>query len=51
VPIIVSSGYGSALGGTHIGTAIRPDVLMLPKPFDIEQLRDVLARAEAQLDR
>jgi len=51
VPIIISSGYGSALDGTRIGSAIRPDVLTLPKPFDIEQLREVLARAQAQLNR
>jgi len=51
VPIIISSGYGSALDGTRIGSAIRPDVLTLPKPFDIEQLREVLAKAQAQLNR
>ena len=51
VPIIISSGYGSALDGTRIGSAIRPDVLNLPKPFDIEQLREILAKAQAQLDR
>ena len=42
---------GSALDGTRIGSAIRPDVLTLPKPFDIEQLREVLAKAQAQLNR
>src|SRR5262245_23628062 len=51
VPIIVSSGYGAALGGNRVESAIRPDVLTLPKPFDIDQLRHALDRAGAQLTR
>jgi DNA-binding NtrC family response regulator len=51
VPIIVASGYGAALGGTRVESAIRPDVLTLPKPFDIDQLKDALDQAGAQLTR
>jgi CheY-like chemotaxis protein len=51
IPIIVSSGYGDTLRSSRIESAIKPDVLTLPKPFDIEQLRAVLQRAEAQLRR
>jgi CheY-like chemotaxis protein len=51
MPIIVASGYGETLRGSRIESAIRPDVLTLPKPFDIEQLRAVLERARHQLGR
>jgi len=51
IPIIISSGYGDTLRSSRIESAIKPDVLTLPKPFDIEQLRAVLQRAEAQLRR
>ena len=51
IPIIVSSGYGDTLRSSRIESAIKPDVLTLPKPFDIEQLRAVLERAEEQLRR
>jgi DNA-binding NtrC family response regulator len=51
LPIIVSSGYGDTMRSSRIESAIKPDVLTLPKPFDIEQLRAVLERAKAQLRR
>jgi DNA-binding NtrC family response regulator len=51
VPIIVSSGYGSAFGGDRVESAIGRDVLTLPKPFDIDQLKTALDQAGAQLAR
>jgi DNA-binding NtrC family response regulator len=51
VPIIVSSGYGATVGGNRVGSAIRPDVLTLPKPLDIDELRHALDQAGAQLER